>query len=140
MVCQPPSGCCVLKQAKQHKQMWPVTQPPSGCCVLKQGVYVLKRDCVQPAAFGLLCVETSCFSALRISNISQPPLGGCVLKLSIGFIHAQYIPPAAFRRLCVETHSPQTHFLNISPAAFRRLCVETRQTVRPSRPIGPSRL
>ena len=58
MVCQPPSGGCVLKQQFIPRHAPRCRQPPSGGCVLKQYF----EDAI---------------SLLEI----QPPSGGCVLKL-----------------------------------------------------------
>ena len=120
IVCQPPSGGCVLKPFRIAATGFPSHQPPSGGCVLKQDVAANVALRHRPAAFRRLCVETVMYS-------SGSPL----------------LLPAAFRRLCVETRSKSRSAPASSPAAFRRLCVETAYKIRSigfSRPAAFRRL
>ena len=76
---QPPSGCCVLKLTSSYYPNESTIQPPSGCCVLKRYLEVKPDIKLDPAAFGLLCVETL-RQILFLLARSQPPSGCCVLK------------------------------------------------------------
>ena len=76
---QPPSGGCVLKQARQIKFRSVIEQPPSGGCVLKQAAF-FSSSFLLSAAFGRLCVETVYRRPMRFQGGIQPPSGGCVLK------------------------------------------------------------
>ena len=58
MLCQPPSGGCVLKHRNRLLFIPRIHQPPSGGCVLKQGNGHLDCCLQIPAAFRRLCVET----------------------------------------------------------------------------------
>ena len=81
----------------------PPIQPPSGGCVLKHLKFCSNYNCVLPAAFRRLCVETcrvaktrplerpAAFRRLCVETpllrscemtVPQPPSGGCVLKQS----------------------------------------------------------
>ena len=60
MMCQPPSGGCVLKPPNYGGSSTVKAQPPSGGCVLKLSVGHCRYKWTMPAAFGRLCVETPC--------------------------------------------------------------------------------
>ena len=77
-------------------------QPPSGCCVLKQALIRGGYNVGVPAAFGLLCVETCQRHAEQ--GIRQPAAFGllCVETQSVPTDSPSGIP-AAFGLLCVET-------------------------------------
>ena len=136
-----------MKLRRSRLLQIPRGQPPSGGCVLKQTTYFPHCLCLNPAAFGRLCVETTVIEEVFASGDNQPPSGGCVLKLRrlCRLLHSD--SPAAFGRLCVETVIKTNISKNIiqppsggcvlkrlsilldiaidSPAAFGRLCVET---------------
>ena len=48
--------------------------------MLKQLGMTSEEIVERPAAFGRLCVETSCVIRLPTALLAQPPSGGCVLK------------------------------------------------------------
>ena len=125
LLCQPPSGGCVLKHHKPNAARRPARQPPSGGCVLKlpQPKLVGRDNLYQPPSGG--CVLKLYSTDTQIDEKGQPPSGGCVLKqrLRVRADDAQNQPPSGG---CVLKHDAlMVVAALILPAAFRRLCVET---------------
>ena len=68
---QPPSGGCVLKLNSKANQLLDDNQPPSGGCVLKPQCGFSVGECINPAAFGRLCVETGASTLKFVAIIAS---------------------------------------------------------------------
>ena len=96
-----------------------MVQPPSGGCVLKLYQLVKKKNHIQAATFGWLCVETSVPVLSMPCVISQPPSGGCVLKLKKSVMFTVKQNAATFGWLCVETLLTRTDIIRLNSSHLR---------------------
>ena len=139
IICQPPSGGCVLKHTESQTRRREPTQPPSGGCVLKPIRNPNNPQITYPAAFGRLCVETFTLKSWLVSSIPAA-FGRLCVETRSCLDGLTWSSPAAFGRLCVETFLYRLSLPTSFPAAFGRLCVETSVICEAFLWVGPSRL